>query len=84
MMASGQTAPKKGEPSRQAENEEDLEAALDAPVEEDVMLEVERDNESSRSREHRHGSASEGSQQDTLAEEETQRGIKHKDSAIAK
>lgn len=84
MMAGGQVAQKKAEPSRQAENEENLEAALDAPVEEDVVFEAERDNASSRSQTHRHGSASEGSQQDTLADEDIHRGPKLGDAPVSK
>lgn len=84
-MASGQVAEKKEAPSRQAENEEDLEAALDAPVQEDAILEeAERDTESLRTRNHRQASASEGSQQDTLAEVESHRGGSGKDIASKK
>lgn len=78
MMAGGQAEPKKEASQERPEAEENLEAALDAPVEEDVVLEVERDAESREGRP-RQGSASDSSQQDTLAEDDTQ----HKETAKA-
>lgn len=78
LMAGGGAAaagPKKEEApaANNEEDREDYEAALDAPVQEDVVLQVdERDGRS------RQGSSSSGhhdsvSQQDTLADEESQR-----------
>ena len=78
MMAGGQAEPKKEASQERPEAEENLGAALDAPVEEDVVLEVERDAESREGRP-RQGSASDSSQQDTLAEDDTQ----HKETAKA-
>lgn len=85
MMASGQVAQKKEAPSQQQTGgEENLEAALDAPVEEDVMLEVNRDTNGARGRVHRQASASESSQQDTLADEDVQRSSKAHDAPLKK
>lgn len=75
MMAGGQAAQKKEAPSAE-ENNEDVEAAMDAPVEEDSVLEVrEREQDEPRPRQNSHstGVADSDSQQDTLAEEESQR-----------
>lgn len=88
MMAGGQAAQKKeapaSGPSAEEENE-DVGAALDAPVEEDVVLRVdERDgamDKRTRQNSHSTGQADDVSQQDTLAEEESQR---HGDAAIKK
>lgn len=88
MMAGGQAAQKKeapaSGPSAEEENE-DVEAALDAPVEEDVVLQVhERDDAAekrTRQNSHSTGQADDVSQQDTLAEEDSPR---HSGAAIKK
>ena len=84
MMAGGQVAQKKEAPSQQAEDQENLDAALDAPVEEDVVVEVDRNQESPNGRVHRKVSDSGSSQQDTLAEEEVHRTNNDKHNALDK
>lgn len=84
MMAGGQAVQKKEAPSQQAENDENLEAVLDAPVEEDVLYEVDRSQENAEKRVHRNVSTSGSSQQDTLAEEEVHRANKDSHSALKK